>query len=162
MFIFTTMGSSVLYRTIYCWGEKNLKITNPILYFNMSHKVRWEFYFKWTPLKWHSVFLSQMLTLLVVEKERGLKREINTSCLIDFALEKWNTSLSSFYTQRLVLTAESFLHHLEKQRQHYRHPAIKSWFDSSWLNQWDLRLSKVQERCQFWINVESLEACQFS
>ena len=71
MFIFTTMGSSVLYRTIYCWGENNLKITNPILYFNMSHKARWEFYFKWTPLKWPSVFLSQMLTLLVVEKERG-------------------------------------------------------------------------------------------
>lgn len=67
-----------------------------------------------------------MLTLLVVEKERGLKRETNTSCLVDFALEKWNTSLNSFYTQRLVLIAESFLCHLEKQRQHYRHPAIKS------------------------------------
>lgn len=40
MFIFTTMGSSVLYKTIYGWGEKNLKITNPILYFYMSHKVK--------------------------------------------------------------------------------------------------------------------------
>lgn len=113
MFVFTTMGSSFLYRTIYCLGEENLKIADSFLYFRTSHWSQLRISLKMDSSKTaFRVFLSHCYIDSCWGKAVNLKKrrrkEIKTSAR--FHLGKAKQLTSSFCIQGLALPAESLLH----------------------------------------------------